>query len=352
MINSLEKYVNKKSKSKSILLWIGVIIMSAIIFTFFYDSSFSYIPHAIASLAVAIGLMVFNNQIAKIIQPRLTKTTFVFASMFFFIFLFGFIFFVIFELNIIPYPKFVYNHLLSYKIKFVFFTCLGAAIFYTAQSLHYLYSSFQLSVDRYNNLIRGYHNEINELRMQSNPYFMHNYLINTSKLLKKRNLSIALEYNTAIGNLIQKRLLYTQSRFISLEEEIIWVKEYINTEAILSETPINYIIHAEDEDVFLQRLPPLLLNPIIENYITVSKDTKSELTIYLTISSINQDKGVKIEIKTNLMKDMSKFHQKSLSIINLEKRIHLIKKLNTFQISLQSIVEENCDKYELSITEI
>lgn len=352
MINHLEKYLNKKSKAKSILLWFGAFIMFGITFTFFYDSSFSYLPHAIATFFVLIGLMIFNNKITKITHPKLTKLSFVFASMFFFIFLYAFIIFIVFELNIIPYPIFSYSHLLSYKIKFVFFTSLAAAIFYTAQSLHYLYSSFQLSIDRYNHLIKGYKNEIDELRMQSNPYFMHNYLINTSKLLKQGNLSKALEYNTAIGALVHKRLVYTQSKFISLEEEILWLKDYISAEHILSENEFTYEIYAEDDDVYLQHIPPLLLKPIIENYIDYSRlHHESRIAITIKIYSINNDKGIKIQICNTTSLNANKSLHKNLAIINLEKRIHLINKLNAFSIQLHSILIDNKSTYELIITE-
>ena len=271
------------------------------------------------------------------------------------ILLVGLLLLYLFEHGILDYPYFLHADILAYEVKLTFFMLNGALLFYTSHFLYLYINTYQLSGERLKRLVSGYTKEINELRMQPNPYFLYNYLINTEKLLHEKKLQKALEYNASISTLLEKQLTHVQTEFISLEEEINWLKNYLGNEKAIIDKPFSYTITIADDELLLQPIPPFLLQPIVEGILQESVATEDNIDLQIDIQDLpgTKQNGIFIAI-TSLRNKVMDFNQlqKRISIINLEKRIALINNLNTFQISSKQFLDNGTFSYALSIKEL
>ncbi|MEO7048427.1 MAG: histidine kinase, partial [Ferruginibacter sp.] len=109
---------------------------------------------------------------------------------------------------------------------------------------------------------------LSALRSQMNPHFIFNCL-NSIKLYTKENNTIeASDYIGKFAKLIRNMLDNSRSDRISLESEIESLKLYIELEAMRFKDKLHYAINVDkDLDISFIDIPPLLVQPYIENAI-------------------------------------------------------------------------------------
>lgn len=104
-------------------------------------------------------------------------------------------------------------------------------------------------------------------QMQLNPHFIYNAIANLQGLISSDNKKNANNYLVSFSKLIRNFLELNRNEYITLSEEIGSLKNYINLQQMRFENKFEYNIDTGDVDVETTMIPPLLLQPFVENSI-------------------------------------------------------------------------------------
>jgi hypothetical protein len=105
------------------------------------------------------------------------------------------------------------------------------------------------------------------LRARMNPHFIFNCLNSIKALIQEKQDKKAIHYLTTFVTLIRKQL-NNSSDEITLEDELGTCRLYLQLEAMRFDDRISFQIDVDDEELLGQiRIPPLILQPVIENAI-------------------------------------------------------------------------------------
>ena len=109
--------------------------------------------------------------------------------------------------------------------------------------------------------------EVQALRAQMNPHFIFNSLNSINHFIISKNTLLASDYLTKFAKLIRMVLQQSGKPFIALDDELNYLRLYMDLEALRFEIPFKYEIHCigfEKESVMI---PTLIIQPFIENAI-------------------------------------------------------------------------------------
>jgi len=104
------------------------------------------------------------------------------------------------------------------------------------------------------------------LRARMNPHFIFNCLNSIKALIQEKQDKKAINYLTTFVTLIRRQLNNTDNE-TSLQDELETCRLYLELEAMRFEGRIGWEIHFEDELLGQTLIPPLTLQPIVENSI-------------------------------------------------------------------------------------
>ncbi|WNS75729.1 sensor histidine kinase [Bacillus sp. DTU_2020_1000418_1_SI_GHA_SEK_038] len=135
--------------------------------------------------------------------------------------------------------------------------------------------------------------EIKALQAQISPHFLFNTL-NTILSLIRINPAKARKLLVYLSHFLRQNLSVTTQALTTLEQELKQVKAYLAIEEARFIDKLT-IIYEIEEKVLLQNIPPLTLQPIVENAIKHGmKDKERDCMIKMTIFTHNQATHVKI----------------------------------------------------------
>jgi len=105
--------------------------------------------------------------------------------------------------------------------------------------------------------------ELNQLKSQLNPHFMFNSMNSIRALVDEdpKRAKIAI---TQLSNILRNTLMMHKNKFITLEEELVLVKDYLELEHIRYEERLSFTINVDPNTVFLQ-IPPMMIQTLVEN---------------------------------------------------------------------------------------
>jgi LytS/YehU family sensor histidine kinase len=125
--------------------------------------------------------------------------------------------------------------------------------------------------------------EMQALRAQMNPHFIFNSLNSINRFILQNNKAQASEYLTKFSKLVRMILQNSQASLISLESELESLELYLEIEALRFDYHFAYKISApKDMDIEMLKVPPLIIQPYVENAIwhgLMHKDEKGQLDI-------------------------------------------------------------------------
>ena len=125
--------------------------------------------------------------------------------------------------------------------------------------------------------------EMQALRAQMNPHFIFNSLNSINRFILQNNKSQASEYLTKFSKLVDMILQNSQSPLIPLESELESLGLYLEMEALRFNYHFTYKISVpKDIDIEVLKVPPLILQPYVENAIwhgLMHKEEKGQLDI-------------------------------------------------------------------------
>jgi LytS/YehU family sensor histidine kinase len=125
--------------------------------------------------------------------------------------------------------------------------------------------------------------EMQALRSQMNPHFIFNSLNSINRFILQNNRGQASVYLTKFSRLVRMILQNSQSSLITLESELEALKLYLELESLRFNYHFNYEISVPgDLDISVLKVPPLIIQPYVENAIwhgLMHKEEKGQLGI-------------------------------------------------------------------------
>lgn len=125
--------------------------------------------------------------------------------------------------------------------------------------------------------------ELKALRSQMNPHFIFNALNSISDYMSKNDLATANEYLLKFSKLTRAILENSEKKRINLEEDLELTQLYIQIEALRLKNKLSHTVTvAQDVDPENTLVPPMLLQPFIENSIwhgIAQKEKKGHIAI-------------------------------------------------------------------------
>jgi sensor histidine kinase YesM len=185
---------------------------------------------------------------------------------------------------------------------------------------------------RVDKLKLNYEKEINELKLHSlrkqmNPHFIFNALNSIRSALIENNQNRAIHYLSQFSSLLRKVLDSSKNELIHLDQELNIIDKYVKVENSRFTDKIHYTRTELDKDIAQINIPPLVIQPLVENAIwhglaPLNGKTK-ELIIYFDQQNnqlIVEDNG--IGLKQAKIKDSKrKIKRDSLGINNIKERL-------------------------------
>lgn len=180
--------------------------------------------------------------------------------------------------------------------------------------------------------------EISALRAQMNPHFIFNCLNSIQYYTARNEADIASEYLTKFSRLIRLVLENSRSEKVTLANELETLRLYIEMEAMRFQQKVRYQINvALDVDTDTIQIPPLLIQPFVENAIwhgLMHKKEGGHVQVNVQLP-VGKDHLLRIEIiddgvgraKAAEFKSKSAIKQKSFGMQVTAERIKLINQL-------------------------
>jgi len=189
--------------------------------------------------------------------------------------------------------------------------------------------------------------EMKALHSQMNPHFIFNCLNSIREMILNNENEQASLYLSKFARLIRITLDHSSRSFVSLEDTVDYLKRYLEMEQI-RKSNFSYTIDVDESlqagEIFL---PPMLIQPFIENAIWHGAIPDKELHLNLkfkreqeALVCIIDDDGMGIE--TSLKNKEPELNYQSVGISNIKQRIHVLNE----KYNLKSTVEIN-DKSSL-----
>ena len=323
-----------------------VSVFIIVLWSLFFWKSDDYIY---STGVISVFNILFFVVIYKFVAPWIAKKESVkvlIAATFMFPSLSVCIYLLLFNSGIVDYP-FPFNTV-KFPISFfiAIFGIISMTVFLAALSFYMMVNTFLISIDSYQLLQKSYQSEINALRLQMNPHFISNSLNNLGAIIRKKEKTAAQKYNHELIELIEEQLKYSNYDTVYLKDELSWIEYYIQVEQKRLNYNFEYKIELEDTALKELIVPPMLLQPLIENSIkhgfnpaifegtgliniSIKKKKKNELIIHI------EDNG----IGSNYQPSVIDKSRPSITTENIKKRIQLINETGKFYIAKTRNIE-------------
>lgn len=159
--------------------------------------------------------------------------------------------------------------------------------------------------ERIKQLELSYQKEIAELKVtslqsQMNPHFIFNSLNSIKLHIIKNNKENAVYYLNKFSKLIRQILMISREKEVSLKDELDTLLLYISIENLRFKNEIQFVTEiAENLNLETIKIPPLILQPFVENAIWHGLSPKEgEKKLKISVSK-NQPNTVEIAIEDN-----------------------------------------------------
>ncbi|MBK9059966.1 MAG: histidine kinase [Flavobacteriales bacterium] len=191
--------------------------------------------------------------------------------------------------------------------------------------------------------------EMHALRAQMNPHFLFNSLNSIKYYAMTKTPRETADYLGTFAMLIRRILQNSREDLVPLKDELEALRLYIEIESLRLEDKFDHRIHvAEDIDPEQLRLPPMLVQPYVENAIwhgLMNKEERGTLTV--DISMVSEELRIMIEddgvgrAKAEEIKNKIAHRERSFGMRITAERMELA--AQTLGLGLRSTVEDLVD---------
>lgn len=185
------------------------------------------------------------------------------------------------------------------------------------------------------------------LRAQMNPHFIFNSLNSIRSLILMDKKDESLKYLNQFSQLVRQVLSNSNESNISLENELEILSNYIEIESLRFNNKFQYSINVNPSvDQMQQKIPPMLLQPYVENAIwhgLLHKESNAKLEINIS----EDESGLIIEIVDNgigrkaseKLKSSKTFHRKKIHGMQINKS--KIELLQNAQLEIEDLYDKD-----------
>lgn len=201
--------------------------------------------------------------------------------------------------------------------------------------------------------------EMQTLRSQMNPHFIFNTLNAINSYIVENKTEQASDYLVTFSKLVRNILENSRYESISLDKELTALQLYLQLEQVRLEKSFNYDIKVDESiDSISLRVPPLIIQPFVENAIWHGLRNKSERgnvwiscmqqndqTLVITITDDGIGRQAASKLKAN------QISHKSYGIEITKTRIGLLHNENTLEITdriINNVIEGTIVKLYLN----
>ncbi|WP_160715399.1 sensor histidine kinase [Chitinophaga solisilvae] len=176
--------------------------------------------------------------------------------------------------------------------------------------------------------------EFKVLNALMNPHFIFNSLNNIQGLINDDNKRTANEYLRIFADLVRQNMLNISQERITLQKEMDLVTNYLRLEKLRFKDSFNYSIEMDENvDPDFIRIPPLLIQPLVENSIRHGLLPRPHPDNLVHIRIYEEDDLLLIEVRDNGIGIGKSLEQRpaaatSFALGNMEKRLAKLKTLH------------------------
>ncbi len=142
--------------------------------------------------------------------------------------------------------------------------------------------------------------KLQSMRLQMNPHFLFNALNSIQQMILSGNTEGAALYLSKFSKLLRLVLMYSDYERVSLREEVNMLYLYIELEALRFDDTFTYSIEIEEDvDAEEYKVPPLLIQPFVENAIWHGLLQKEGIRLLKICFATNADEDLICTIEDN-----------------------------------------------------
>jgi tetratricopeptide (TPR) repeat protein len=169
------------------------------------------------------------------------------------------------------------------------------------------------------------------LHLQMNPHFVFNCLSSISSFIVQNGTDSALKYLSKFSKLMRLTLEYSKGSLIPIDKEIESLQNYLELEQLRFHNKFDFSIESSDKVEFNMGLPPLLIQPFVENAIlhgVVPQEKKGLIAVNFDVQNGQlictiQDDGIGISGSKQLKENSVTAH-KSMALEITRKRLEIM----------------------------
>ena len=196
------------------------------------------------------------------------------------------------------------------------------------------------------------------LHLQMNPHFVFNCLGSISSFIVQNGTDSAVKYLSKFSKLMRLTLEYSKESLIPIDKEIESLQNYLELEQLRFNHKFDFVIHksaAIEDDT---ALPPLLLQPFVENAIIhglIPKTEKGMITVNFSIENESlicsiEDNGIGFEKSKEIKETLVSVH-KSMALDITKKRLEMMEAATAQKANVE-IKEIKSEKGEILGTKV
>jgi tetratricopeptide (TPR) repeat protein len=194
---------------------------------------------------------------------------------------------------------------------------------------------------------KNYELEKNALASQMNPHFIFNSLGSISGFIAENEKDKAIEYLGVFSKLIRHNLEQSREQLVPVIQEAQMLRSYLHLQQIRFENKFSYEVIVEDNVDASLGLPPMFVQPFVENAIlhgVIPKEEKGHISVRFRLGANEElecevtDDGIGIAASKNKKTEFD-IQQKSLAMKIASERMEILNSKNKQKIDI--LVEDN-----------
>lgn len=233
------------------------------------------------------------------------------------------------------------------QIQFVIFSIFGALLLIALSMVIYnrMQVKRQLTLKKE---VAEY--EQKALHLQMNPHFVFNCLSSISSFIVQNGTDSALKYLSKFSKLMRLTLEYSKGSLIPIDKEIESLQNYLELEQLRFHDKFEFEIKSTENVEFNMGLPPLLIQPFVENAILhgmVPKEGKGKISISFDVKNQQlictiTDDGIGLS-ESKLLKQNSVTAHQSMALEITKKRLKIMESITSKSAKIE-IIELNSEQ--------
>ena len=185
------------------------------------------------------------------------------------------------------------------------------------------------------------------LHLQMNPHFVFNCLSSISSFIVQNGTDSALKYLSKFSKLMRLTLEYSKGSLIPIDKEIESLQNYLELEQLRFLDKFQFEIQSTENVEFNMGLPPLLIQPFVENAILhgmVPKEGKGKISVTFDVQNQQlvctiTDDGIGLS-ESKLLKENSVTAHQSMALEITKKRLKIMESITSKSAKIE-IIELN-----------